>query len=147
MNQVADEPGGVRRVPIFMLPVFLKLRNTDFFAAWFAVTDVATPDGIRVVQSVLGAISSLSNVAKPYTMCQVADKPGGVLDCLNLKTFPRRPLCTQPTQCCTPPRIPAPAYPAPTPALLLPSSHTFSTIHHVPSQPYTTFSTIHHVQP
>ena len=34
--------------------------NTDLFAAWFVVTGDATPDGIRVVRSVLGAISSLS---------------------------------------------------------------------------------------
>ena len=41
------------------MPVFLKLTNTDPFAAWFVVTRDATPDGIRVVRSVFGAISSL----------------------------------------------------------------------------------------
>ena len=45
--------------PLFKLPSFLKLTNTDPFAAWFVVTGDATPDGIRVVRSVLGAISSL----------------------------------------------------------------------------------------
>jgi len=39
--------------------VFLKLTNTDRFAAWFEVTGDATPGGIRVVQSVFGVISSL----------------------------------------------------------------------------------------
>ena len=43
----------------FKLPVFLKLTNTDPFRKWFEVTGDATPDGIRVVWSVLGAISSL----------------------------------------------------------------------------------------
>ena len=37
----------------------LKLTNTDPFAAWFVVTGDATPDGIRVVWSVLGAISNV----------------------------------------------------------------------------------------
>jgi hypothetical protein len=32
----------------------------DTFAAWFVVTGDATPDGMRVVRSVLGAISSLA---------------------------------------------------------------------------------------
>ena len=41
------------------LPVFLKLTNTDPFAAWYVVTGDVTPDGIRVVRSVLGALSSL----------------------------------------------------------------------------------------
>ena len=45
--------------PFFKLPAFLKLTNTDPFAAWFVVTGDATPDGILVVRSVLGAISSL----------------------------------------------------------------------------------------
>ena len=44
-------------------PVVLKLTNTDPFAAWFEVTGDATPDGIRVAWSVLGAISYLSIVA------------------------------------------------------------------------------------
>ena len=39
------------------LPVFLKLTNTDPFAAWFVVTGDVTPGGIRVVRSVLGAIT------------------------------------------------------------------------------------------
>ena len=43
----------------FKLPAFLKLTNADPFAAWFEVTGDATPDGIRVVWSVLAAISSL----------------------------------------------------------------------------------------
>ena len=47
------------REPIFKLPVFLKLTDTDPFNAWFVVTGDVTPDGIRVVRSVLGAISSL----------------------------------------------------------------------------------------
>jgi len=48
---------------IFKLPAFLELSNTDPFAAWFVLSGDATPDGIRVVRSVLGAISSLSIVA------------------------------------------------------------------------------------
>jgi len=39
------------------LPPFLKLTNTEPFAAWCVVTGDATPDGIRVVRSVLRAIS------------------------------------------------------------------------------------------
>ena len=50
---------------IFKLPVFLKLTNTDPFAAWSVVTGDATPDGIRVARSILGAISSLPIVAFP----------------------------------------------------------------------------------
>ena len=42
---------------ILKLPAFLKLTNTDPFAAWSVVTGDATLDGIRVVRSVLGAIS------------------------------------------------------------------------------------------
>ena len=38
--------------PVFELPAFLKLTNTDPFAAWFVVTGDMTP----VVRSVLGAI-------------------------------------------------------------------------------------------
>ena len=49
-------------VPIFKLPVFLKLINTGPSAAWFAATGYSTLDGTRVVRSVLGAISSLSIV-------------------------------------------------------------------------------------
>jgi len=48
---------------IVMLPAFLKWTNTGPFTAWFVVTGVATPDGIRVVWSVLGAISSIPIVA------------------------------------------------------------------------------------
>jgi len=44
---------------IFKLPPFLKLTSMEPFAAWFVVTGDATPDGIRVVRSVLGAIRSL----------------------------------------------------------------------------------------
>ena len=32
------------------------MTNTDYFAAWFAVTGDATPDGIRIVWSFLGAM-------------------------------------------------------------------------------------------
>jgi len=46
-------------VQVFKLPAFFKLTKTDPFAAWFVVTGDATPDGIRVVRLVLGAISSL----------------------------------------------------------------------------------------
>ena len=42
---------------------FLELTNTDPFAERFVVTGDASPDGIRVVQSVLGAISFLPIVA------------------------------------------------------------------------------------
>ena len=47
----------------FKLPPFLKLTNTDPFVAWLVLTVDATPDGIRVVRPVLGAIISLSIVA------------------------------------------------------------------------------------
>ena len=47
----------------FELPVFLKLTVTDPFAAWFVVIGDATPDGIRVVRSVLEASSSFPIVA------------------------------------------------------------------------------------
>jgi len=47
----------------FKRTVFLKMTNTDPFAAWFVVTGDATPDGIRVVWLVLRAISSLPSVA------------------------------------------------------------------------------------
>ena len=36
---------------------FLQSANTDPFVAWLVVTGDATPDGIRDVRSVLGAIS------------------------------------------------------------------------------------------
>ena len=42
------------------MPAFLKLISTDPFTAWFVVTGDATPDGIRIVQSVLAAMSSLT---------------------------------------------------------------------------------------
>ena len=45
------------------LPASLKLTNTDPVTAWFVVTGDVTPDGIRVVRSVLGAISSHPIVA------------------------------------------------------------------------------------
>ena len=51
-----------RSAPV-KLPVFLKLTNKDFSAAWFVVNADATPDGIRVVRTVIGAIISLSIVA------------------------------------------------------------------------------------
>ena len=44
---------------LFKLPAFLELANTDPFAAWFVVAGDVTPDGIRVVRSVLGVISFL----------------------------------------------------------------------------------------
>ena len=44
---------------VVKLPVFLKLTNTDTCAAWFVVTGDATPDGTRVVRSLLEAISPL----------------------------------------------------------------------------------------
>ena len=45
------------------LRVFFELINMDPFAARFVISGDATPDGIRVVRSVLGAISSLPIVA------------------------------------------------------------------------------------
>ena len=51
----------VPRGASFKLPGLLKLTNTEPFAAWFVVTGDATADGISVVRSVLGAISSRSN--------------------------------------------------------------------------------------
>ena len=49
----------VRFASLLKLPAFLKLTSTDLFAAWFVVTGDTTPDGIRVVRSVLGAIRTL----------------------------------------------------------------------------------------
>ena len=49
--------------PILKLLAFLMLTNTDPFAAWLVVTGNATPGGIRVVRSDLGAVSSLPIVA------------------------------------------------------------------------------------
>ena len=49
--------------PFLGLLAFLELTSTDPFAARFLLTGDATPDGIRVVRSVLGAISSLPIVA------------------------------------------------------------------------------------
>ena len=51
---------GSSMATFFKLQPFLKLTKTDPFAAWFGVTGDATPDGIRVVRSVLGAIVSAS---------------------------------------------------------------------------------------
>ena len=53
----------------FKLPGLGKLTNTEPFAAWFVVTGDATADGIRVVRSVLGAISSLPIVALATQDC------------------------------------------------------------------------------
>ena len=53
----------------FKLPGLVKLTNTEPFAGWFVVTGDATADGIRVVRSVLGAISSLPIVALPSWLC------------------------------------------------------------------------------
>jgi len=50
-------------VQFLMLPAFPQSANADPFAALFVVTGDATPDGLRVVRSVLGAISSLPVVA------------------------------------------------------------------------------------
>ena len=47
------------RLQFFKLSVFPKLTNTEPFAAWLVVTGDATPDVIRVVRSLLGAISFL----------------------------------------------------------------------------------------
>ena len=54
---------------MFKLPVLLKLTNMDPFAAWFVVIEDATADEIRVVRSVLGAISSLLIVALATQDC------------------------------------------------------------------------------
>ena len=45
------------------------MTNTEPFAAWFVVTGDATADGIRVVRSVLGVISSLPIVALATQDC------------------------------------------------------------------------------
>ena len=52
-----EEGVAAAQVAIFKLLVFLKLTNTGPFAAWFVVAGDATPDVIRVVRVVLGAIS------------------------------------------------------------------------------------------
>ena len=48
---------GALRGAIFKLRGVFKLINTEPFAAWFVITGDATADEIRVVWSVLGAIS------------------------------------------------------------------------------------------
>ena len=64
------EPAGPRGTRSFKLPALevehsfklqalVKLTNTEPFAAWFVVTGDVTAHEIRVVRSVLGAISSL----------------------------------------------------------------------------------------
>ena len=54
----------IKQVPaqLVTLPAFLELTNPDPFAACFVVTGDATTDGIRVVRSILGAVSCLSIV-------------------------------------------------------------------------------------
>ena len=63
--------------PFFKLPAFLKLINTDSFAVWFVVTGDATPDGIRVVRSAVGAISSLPIVAYDWRTGSWMSPPQG----------------------------------------------------------------------
>ena len=48
------------------------MTNTGSFAAWFVVTGDVTPDGIRVVRSVLEAISSFPVVA--FWLCAQAGR-------------------------------------------------------------------------
>ena len=62
-----DGEGGADAPEFFKPPAFLKLTNTDPFAAWFILSWDATPDGKRVVRSVLGAISSFPIAAKCIT--------------------------------------------------------------------------------
>ena len=51
-------PHQANPLPLFKLPALVELTNTKSFAAWFIVTGDATADEIRVVRSVLGAMSS-----------------------------------------------------------------------------------------
>ena len=62
---------------LFKLTAFLKLTNTDPFAAWFVVTEDATPNGMRVVRSVLGAISSLPIVPSSIGPARPAEHQHG----------------------------------------------------------------------
>ena len=64
----------VGRGPIFKWPEFLKLTHTNPFTAWFVVTGDATPDGIRVVRSVLGSISSLPNSLDSYRAASLSSR-------------------------------------------------------------------------
>jgi len=57
-SEAASERRG-NNFPTSKSPTFLALTNTEPFAAWIVVTGDATPGGIRVVRSFLGAISSL----------------------------------------------------------------------------------------
>ena len=76
----------------FNLLNFLYLTNTEPFAAWFVVTGDATPDGIRVVQSIFKAIGSLSIVAFRY------DIPGQILfEKQRVRMGPHWPLQGAPT--------------------------------------------------
>jgi len=65
--------------PIFKLPPFLKLINTDPFAVWFVVTGDATPDGIRVVRSVLDALNAF-NAAPRSTEAELGLHSPSALD-------------------------------------------------------------------
>ena len=62
-DAAAEAPSGHGSGAHPKLPPFLKLTNTDPFVAWCVVTGDATPDDIRVVRSVLGAISSFRDAA------------------------------------------------------------------------------------
>ena len=59
---------------IFQMPAFLKSTKTDPSAACFVVTGDATPDGVRVVRSVIGAISPLPIVASRELQSCVAKR-------------------------------------------------------------------------
>jgi len=65
----------------FKLPGLVKLTNTEPFAAWFVVSGDATADEIRVVRSVLGAISCHQAKAQAAGAANLA---AGQLPYLNL---------------------------------------------------------------
>jgi hypothetical protein len=66
VHHLSKEPSRVNQsAHIFELPVLVELTNTDPFAAWFVVIGDATADEIRVVRSVLGAISSFPSSLWP----------------------------------------------------------------------------------
>jgi len=72
---------------------FLSCGYVDLFVAWFVVTGDATPDGIRIVRSVLGAMSSLavergSRVAGRCLRPHCVDRPRRFSSACQLRSAP-----------------------------------------------------------
>ena len=59
--------------PLFELPTFVKMTNTDPFAAWFVVAGNATLNGIRVVFRVFCGVLDKSNVSACFLIHHTAN--------------------------------------------------------------------------